>query len=570
VLAELGSRRAGLEERLRTGIEPEAREKLLDELRRVYQEIYARPWRNVVEPMERMRAAYASAVAELRTVGAQLASLRAQEEDLFQRRQAITQAEGGARALERQISRLSTEFGAVHREAQSLVESAQQWQAEIEKRIPQRLGDTALDPRPVARQMETFRRDVEQARRQLDRAMRAEETNETAAGLVGVLGMLGGQIQELERLLGEYARHWEQVHQEVRGLSGSIESEVKRWRSFQREVQEHGQEGRAALRPLQDLETGLQELRDAVESLQRLLGRYNEGVFRTVQTMTDLVGRSEGLSKRIGSHLDDRQQALDKSRRDLDRLQDEYYRGIEREKARVGQEIAQLKARQAQLEWMETDPEQLVAELAGYSVERAGRLDALAHGARVEETIAGQVEGAIESARTRIEAECQRRIDALYAAQQAADGAVQLVPGSGGDADLLLVPLWYVEWRKTLDPEQPERKRLCYRLATPLGIVFKAGGERVEGELYPALTRYLQGLPGLGPWEGDFVMGREPSSLLAAQARRHACLQDREIERLAAGMREAVARGVYPADYAQMVDKSRDDLGEWRVLAGQR
>jgi hypothetical protein len=155
-------------------------------------------------------------------------------------------------------------------------------------------------------------------------------------------------------------------------------------------------------------------------------------------------------------------------------------------------------------------------------------------------------------------------MEVLRRAEQLAGRALQLQPGNCGEADLLLVPIWYVEWRRTLNPEQPEHKRYCYCLATPLDIVYR-NGKRVEGELYPALTRYLRALPGLGEWEGEFSMGREPSGRLAAEVRRYACLQDHEIEALVTGMRQAVAQNAYPPGYDEMVERSRDDLAEWHA-----
>jgi hypothetical protein len=283
--------------------------------------------------------------------------------------------------------------------------------------------------------------------------------------------------------------------------------------------------------------------------------------------MRDLLVRSEPAIRDIDHHLEAREEAIAKAQRDVDRLQAAYRRRVEDEKARIKDEIERLRARQERVEWMARDPASIVDELAGCSVERMSTLRAAPPGERARATIVRQVERAVESVRAGIERECERRMEAIRAGQQAADRALQVQPGSGGEADLLLVPLWYVEWRKTLNPEQPERKRMCYHLATPLGIALKENGQRIEGELYPALTRYLQGLPGLGDWEGEFPMGREPSGKLAAQARQHACLEGHEIESLLGGMRVAVANGVYPAGYDEMVDKSRDDLAEWHKQA---
>jgi hypothetical protein len=277
----------------------------------------------------------------------------------------------------------------------------------------------------------------------------------------------------------------------------------------------------------------------------------------------ELVRRSEPILPRIEAQLDQRERALAKSAQDVDRLTSEYYRGIERERSGVRQEIAQLEARQARVEWVARDPAAIVEELAGCSAQAVVASPSAAGGIRVLNTIAEQTERAIESARERLDGECARRMDAIRVAQQIADGALRVQPGKCREADLLLVPIWYVEWRKTPDAQDHERKRLCYRLATPLRIVYQ-DGRRVERELYPALTRYLQAQPGLGEWTGEFEVDGEPDAKLARYARRHACLQEPEIEALEADMRELVGLGVYPPGYDQMVAKSRDDLSEWR------
>lgn len=568
VLLELRSRCAGLEERLRTGIESREGETLLGELQRVLQEIQHKPWADVVDPMREMKRAYAAGVDELQQVIAQLGSLSGQDLELDRRQQALSYAERSIRDLVGQMGQLDRDLSAIGRDAQTLHESARQLQAALDQRMPRAARDSPLDPGRVRRDLDRFQDQIRHVGQQLEAAARAGQATQWSDELSRLLGIVSGQAQELLNALQGYAGHWESMIEGVKQTRTAVEGEINEWGRFRRRVDDYGREASSALGTLTGLDAGLQELKSSLEGLKQRLGGYQASALQITIRMQELVGRSEATVGRIDAHLDKWERALDQSRRDVDRIKDEYHRRIDREKTRVRQEIEQLQARQERVGWVARDPANMIGELVGCPVERVSRLCAVPQGVRVQEAIAGQIERAVESIQARIDGECARRIDVIHKAQAFADGALQVQPGNAGEADLLLVPIWYVEWRKTPNPKDRARQHVCYRLAMPLRIVVR-DGRRIVRPLYPALTSYLRGLPGLGEWEGEFEVGGEPQSKLAARVRRHVCLNENEIEALVAGMRALVARQVYPPGYDVMVDKSRDDLSEWREPAGK-
>jgi len=566
VLGELQSRCSELEERLQTGIESTEGKALLDELQRVLQEINHRPWAEIVVPLREMTRAYSEAGDESTQVAAQLGVLSSLDSDLSRRQQSLTFAEQSIRDLAGKLGQLDSGLSSVRRDAQALRESARQMQASLDDRIARRLRDSPLDPGRVSRDLDRFMGQIRRAGQELESAARSGQTTQWSDELSRSIGIANGQAQDLLSALREYERQWGTMLDDVQKIRAMIGNEITEWNRFRRRIDEYGGEEKDALSILHGLEAGIQELEETLESVKQRLESYHASALKITLGIQGLLGRSQATLRRVDEHLDDRERALAKSREDVDRFKNDYYRRVERERTRIQQELEQLRSRQERLGWVARAPASIVDELAGCSVQRVTELRGSPAGVQVGQRIAGEMAGAIASIRASIDAECERRMDALRAAQQFADGAVQIQPETCGDADLLLVPIWYAEWRRTLDPEKPERKRYCYRLAMPLDIAFR-DGRRVQGELYPALTRYLRGLPDLGEWEGEFPMGREPPSKLAAEARRYACLQDHEIETLAAGMREAADQQIYPPEYAEMVEKSRDDLREWQGSA---
>ena len=127
-----------------------------------------------------------------------------------------------------------------------------------------------------------------------------------------------------------------------------------------------------------------------------------------------------------------------------------------------------------------------------------------------------------------------KHIDTAY---RLAQQALKVAVSQATDAEVILIPVWYVEWRETAD--QPDMQQVHYRLTTPMQPSLSAGGSTPAIPLYPAIEQYMQSVSLPGLWAGTFAPDQRPP--LAEAVHRSIHLDEVQLRPLAVSPAESTA-----------------------------
>lgn len=515
------------------GIDRAELELLLDNLKEAMFGAHELPWKNSADPVDELKRQYGNVESRLKSIDEKLQEL---SRDIRQIRDGYSVL--GSRQLDQQIRQ-------IEQTSRQIEQKVEEWRRTIEK-LANQVTKRINAGEGMAKQEEHTNRPT-QLPTQIRQPTTLTSPNRSPQVDLG-LGLLRQQLRtELDSL------------HNLKEQLGESNSQI------QTGIRELNQNLAGSISNLEAVSVAVQALDKSSGKLSRDIEHYESFVSQYVGEVKRLLGQTDRTITDVDRDLERRRDAIDDYQRKIRGHEEDYNMQLEKIKrdAQARKEKLKIEDKQQTLEWLSWEPEILIKELTGVEKSQLVDLYDFPASTTIQQAISSQVQQAVNQGYQHILQLCNAREEAIDKTYESAKQAIRVGSKEARKVEFLLVPIWYIEWSETENPEQPDQKQINYRFLTPLQMKPFPDGTIQTKPLYPAIERYITSasLPINSPLgKRSFLPTETPSEPLAARARQFAYLKDAEVKALVTEAKEATKAGVYDQLLHDVVAKSRANL----------
>jgi hypothetical protein len=274
---------------------------------------------------------------------------------------------------------------------------------------------------------------------------------------------------------------------------------------------------------LNGIQVSLSNLKESSRFTTNQLADYEQ---RINQMFIKLVSLSEQMTRIIALVEEDQRQrgaAIAEYESRIQLIEDAYARQVEEARAKAYTGNVAMEGTRTTVNWLTYQPEVMVLDLIGVDKRSIEDLSNIRASNTILDAIDGRIQAALEKESLCVSELCNQRIQHIDDVYRLVQQALKVDEDLARDVEVILIPVWYVEWCEAQDPEELREKRIHFYLTTPVQRSTSPEGNPLLIPMYPAIAQYMRSVsPGI--WSGIYSPGQEP--LLAKAVHESAILHE--------------------------------------------
>ena len=256
---------------------------------------------------------------------------------------------------------------------------------------------------------------------------------------------------------------------------------------------------------LRDISASLAGLNRSYGDVANAISTYEQRVNQPLNELRRLAGPMERTLVLFEEDLKRHSEAAVDYERKIQGIEAEHERQLREARDEAS---ARKKASEDALEtlaWLGLRPTALLSKLVGVEPSSIDDLGQYHASNTIQDLVRSRIEDTVDQGCESVSNLCMLRVACIDTAYQWAQQALSVTARQANDLDVILIPVWYVEWNETADPEQPQQQRAHYRLTSPIQITLSVDETTAAVPMYPAIQQYMQSVSIPGIWQGSFA-----------------------------------------------------------------